>query len=163
MIPLQCRVRGQPFWRGRPRSQLAFPTPTDSSKPLTLGDLLISNGTFATDQPLTKRNRRQLADPAYPPSALVVNATGDQDIEASDRQDLLGLLRLGQPLTILTLTILATTFWGLLRFEIAELNSTRQPAIATPPVRPLAKSLFSIAAELIIREKLSAYLPYMGD
>ncbi|WP_163664996.1 hypothetical protein [Adonisia turfae] len=40
-----------------------------------------------------------MADPAHPPSALVVNATGDRDIAASDRRDLLGLMRLDQSLS----------------------------------------------------------------
>jgi len=65
------------------------PTPSlliNRSKPLNLGDLTISIGTSATDQPLTKRTLGELADPAHPPSALVVNAIGDLDIEASDRR-----------------------------------------------------------------------------
>jgi hypothetical protein len=72
---------------------------------------------------------------------------GDQDTAASDRRNLLGLMRLDQSLSKLNLTLLATTFWNLLRFWIAELNLTDQRAIAPPPVSPLAISLFSIAAE----------------
>ncbi|NJM99426.1 MAG: hypothetical protein HC800_21840 [Phormidesmis sp. RL_2_1] len=58
LSPLQRSVRGQPFWRGLPRSQLALLTLTDSSTLLILGDPPILTGTLAINQPLTKRNRR---------------------------------------------------------------------------------------------------------
>ncbi|MBT9314390.1 hypothetical protein [Leptothoe spongobia] len=54
-----------------------------------------------------------MADSAHPPSALVDTATDNQDIAASDRQYLVGLLRLEQPLTKLMLTLSTTTLWDL--------------------------------------------------
>ena len=132
---------GATFRRGRTRSQLAPIPLTNRSKPFTPGDPPISIGTLATDQSLTKCNRRQLADPAHPPSALVVNAIGDLDTAASDRRDLSGLLRLGQPLTRFMLTLSTTTLWDRFRFGIPELRPTDQRAIAPPPICPLADSL----------------------
>ncbi|MEM9266371.1 MAG: hypothetical protein AAGA46_12670, partial [Cyanobacteria bacterium P01_F01_bin.13] len=130
----QRSVRGQNFRRGLPRSQPILIPLTNRSKPFTLGNPPISIGTLATDQPLTKRNRRQLAVPAHPPSTLVVNAIGDLDIEASGRRELVGLVRLIQPLTKLMLTLSTTTLWDLSRFGIPELCSTDLRASAPPPI-----------------------------
>lgn len=147
LSPLQRSVRGQPFWRGRPWSQLALLTLADSSTLLTLGDPPILTGTLAIDQPVTKRNRRHLADPAHPPSALVVEAIWDRDAEASARQPLLGRMRLGQLLTILTLTLPTTALWDLSQFGSAELDSTDQRAIAPPPMPLFPISLAPVDAE----------------
>ncbi|NJM99425.1 MAG: hypothetical protein HC800_21835 [Phormidesmis sp. RL_2_1] len=88
-----------------------------------------------------------MADPAHPPSALVVTAMGDRDAKANARRALLGLMRLGQPLTILTLTLPTTILWDLAQFEISELHSTDQRAIAPPPIPLLPSSLAPVDAE----------------
>lgn len=104
--------------------------------------------------PLTKRNRRQLADPAHPPSTLVVEAIWDRDVEASARRPLLGLMRLSLLLSIFNLTLLATTLRDLSQFEMAELDSTDKRAIAPPPMPLLSISLSPVDTELYIQRQI---------
>ncbi|MEO1521602.1 MAG: hypothetical protein AAFU78_12610, partial [Cyanobacteria bacterium J06633_2] len=60
--------------------------------------------------------------------------------EAIARRPLLGLMRLGRLVSILNLTLLATTLWNLSKVGSAELHSTDQRAIAPQPISPLFKT-----------------------
>ncbi|MEO1744541.1 MAG: hypothetical protein AAFR99_22415, partial [Cyanobacteria bacterium J06629_9] len=58
-------------------------------------------------------------------------------------------------LSIFNLTLLATTLRDLSQFEMAELDSTDQRAIAPPPMPLLEISLAPVDTELFIRGKFS--------